>query len=76
MCGFVAAQSRTAILDVSQDSSICPDYKSQDTTAACDPQEGSSIPGLRTGASPFCPMTPMTPMTPVTERSGIIPQLQ
>uniref|UniRef100_A0A3Q3QIP2 TATA box-binding protein-like 2 n=1 Tax=Monopterus albus TaxID=43700 RepID=A0A3Q3QIP2_MONAL len=62
--------------DVSQDSGICLDYNSQDSTAAVDPQQGGS---LQSSASPFCPMTPMTPMTPVTpvtERSGIIPQLQ
>ncbi|XP_027130866.1 TATA box-binding protein-like 2 [Larimichthys crocea] len=75
------AESQATALDVSQDSGICLDYSSQDSTPAVsvDPQQSSSMLGLGTGASPFCPMTlmtPMTPMTPVTERSGIIPQLQ
>ncbi|XP_074517743.1 TATA box-binding protein-like 2 isoform X2 [Sebastes fasciatus] len=71
------ADSQTAVLDVSQDSGVGLDYNSQDSTAAAaESQQGSSMTGTGTGASPFCPMTPMTPMTPVTERSGIIPQLQ
>ncbi|AWP15921.1 putative TATA box-binding protein-like protein 2 isoform 4 [Scophthalmus maximus] len=69
-----AAESQTAA-DTSHDSGICPDYNSQDSTAA-ELQQGASTSGMGTSASPFCPMTPMTPMTPVTERSGIIPQLQ
>uniref|UniRef100_A0A8D2ZK58 TATA box-binding protein-like protein 2 n=1 Tax=Scophthalmus maximus TaxID=52904 RepID=A0A8D2ZK58_SCOMX len=68
------AESQTAA-DTSHDSGICPDYNSQDSTAA-ELQQGASTSGMGTSASPFCPMTPMTPMTPVTERSGIIPQLQ
>ncbi|XP_040916736.1 TATA box-binding protein-like 2 isoform X2 [Toxotes jaculatrix] len=69
------AETQTSALNVSQDSGVCLNYNSQDSTAA-DPQQGVFTSGLGTTASPFCPMTPMTPVTPVTKRSGIIPQLQ